>query len=130
LQAAYHNRAKVVLRNIVKEGGMPTSGIADIEQAIKLGPPTGELYCDAAYLYALGRHGPPPDDAVGRYVKKAIENGWSPDMIRSEPILAPYLGWLEANGSFNVAAPARDVSDSQLLVAPRYEAIDDSRLAD
>jgi serine/threonine protein kinase len=116
LQAAYYNRAKVTLRSVLKDGGAPTSGIADIEQAIKLGPATSDLYFDAAYLHALDAGDPRHKEQATRYLKKAIESGWSADAIRRDPVLSAYSPALESVGQSHGPSTKVDASHSSFLV--------------
>jgi serine/threonine protein kinase/Flp pilus assembly protein TadD len=54
LQAAFHNRAMAHGKRALDNGlYVPNAGIRDILEAIRLGPPTAELYRDAARLYAV-----------------------------------------------------------------------------
>ncbi len=123
LQEAYHNRAKVALRAAIKQNDVPTSGIADIEEAIRLGPTTAELYLDAACLFALDLNNPSRQDKVNRYITQALENGWSATDIRSNPILAPYWAPLESAGGVRVKAGSRDALHARLLIPPPYRSL-------
>ncbi len=54
LQAAYHNRLKVHARRGLRPSErIPASWLADLDQALSLGPASADLYLDAARLYAL-----------------------------------------------------------------------------
>lgn len=55
LQAPFLNRATFELNKALSNGGeLPTNVYQDVSHAIKLGPPSGELFYEAATIYARG----------------------------------------------------------------------------
>ena len=122
LQAAFFNRAKVGLRAALR-GASPADAISDIERAILLGPPTAELYLDAARLHALDRDNPNHDEAVVRFIGKGVGLGISSQTIRAEPLLAEYLTRLEGRGIFSVKAADQAVAPI-LLIPPLCASVD------
>jgi tetratricopeptide (TPR) repeat protein len=105
LQPAYHNRAMVYLRRVVqfagaspRKGPGPAAagpretwlekGIGDIEQAIRLGPVSGELYHNAAKLYAYRAAAPGPwADRAIEYLDLALRHGLDPGALKRHPLL-------------------------------------------
>jgi tetratricopeptide (TPR) repeat protein len=117
LAAAYCNRAKVGLRQALR--GEPVAGaIADVEQAVRLGPPTVDLYLDAARLHALDHDNPDRQQAVVGYLVKAIRLGATQKTIQAEPLFATFLAALEAAGTSQVGASNNPPADPVLLVPP------------
>jgi serine/threonine protein kinase/Tfp pilus assembly protein PilF len=83
LQAPYCNLARLALRQ-AKFGSQEKllTGIADVETAIRIGPPSGELYFDAACLYALASvHNSEYLEAAFRYLDLSSECGLDPEKL-------------------------------------------------
>jgi tetratricopeptide (TPR) repeat protein len=77
LQAAWHNRALVDLKLSISRSYNPSQGIDDIKQALALEPKCGELYYDAARLYAVSaRHDPGGVEPALVYSQEAVERGY------------------------------------------------------
>ena len=123
LQAAYFNRAKVGLRQVLR-GADPTAAISDIEKAVELGPATADLYFYAARLHALEHGGSRRDEIVERYISEAQKLGISPQEIRAEPLFAPYLAALDSGGFLNSKAAVRLPLQPILLVPPLCPSVD------
>ena len=123
LQAAYLNRVKVGLRQALR-GGSPAAAIADAKMALRLGPATAELYLDAARLQALDGNDSHRDEIIRGYLVKAIEAGLAPQAIQAEPLFAPFLATLAANGSFRAQPAASPTRQPILLVPPSCPSID------
>jgi hypothetical protein len=98
LQAAYHNRALVHLRNALMPLPARTedekkkqrqeiarsiqAGMADIARAIELGPPSAELYFDAARLHGLAADTDPGQkDATLRHLQEAVARNLDPRQL-------------------------------------------------
>jgi tetratricopeptide (TPR) repeat protein len=78
LQAARYNRAMLELESSLK-GSVSESAFADIEQAVAIGPATGELHWNAARLYATAaRRDPQLVPLAIRHARHAIEYGHDP----------------------------------------------------
>jgi serine/threonine protein kinase len=92
LYAARHNRALLAVHlatslatGLSKEERravqLPVleAGVEDIQQAIKLGPPSGELFVHAARLHCqLGRFDPKSREQALHYLTLAVEHGFDP----------------------------------------------------
>jgi serine/threonine protein kinase/Tfp pilus assembly protein PilF len=87
LQAAYHNRAMLDYQtNANASNGMPQAGIRDIQQAMQIGPLSGELCFDAAKLYALAaRTDPAWGDSGIDALERAIDLGLKFEVVDREP---------------------------------------------
>ncbi len=101
--------------------------VADMRKALELGPPTAELYQDAARLCAImaGWDGRLAEEGL-RCIQKAIEYGRTPEFLAGDQILQMGLGKLPgyANAlnvpaSGRVAVPAERAIDPVLDVAVR-----------
>ncbi len=114
LQAARYNRAVEDLNRAFRPSNqehVPLVGLADIDRAIELGPPSGKLYVVAVNLYALAdmrRPNPAWQAKITEYVRKAVEHGvpaidfspshnlylkrfkdepWLQEALRAQPVL-------------------------------------------
>lgn len=85
LQAAYFNLGSIeVVRTLVeKQPSTRAEAVTAIRKALDLGPPSGELYRDAAGVLALSDIKGAGDEAI-RYAKQAVEAGFSFDALRSD----------------------------------------------
>lgn len=96
LQAAYYNRALVVLLRLA--GGTQQDpnpdAIRDMDRALKLGPRTGTLYQSAAQLQALAAESDLPGsrERVLFHVGKAIELGIDPKKIEADDLFRSLRG--------------------------------------
>lgn len=83
LQAAYHNRAIVALyRAAQRRGSSLAAGLADIRQAIEIGPASAELYADAARLHAYAAaHDPHSREQALKYLESAVNLGADPAVL-------------------------------------------------
>jgi Flp pilus assembly protein TadD len=85
LQPAHYNRARVNSQRL------PRQGLADIREAIKLGPVSAPLYWDAARLACLlatreGRQ----DPEIFDYLNAAIDNGLDPAKLKRDHIFETF----------------------------------------
>jgi tetratricopeptide (TPR) repeat protein len=90
LQAAFHNRALVDFARVgIDPEYVPEAGLADIRQALQMGPATAELYYHAACLCALvaeanDREVEPALD----YLEKALALGRDPQDLQEDGAFA------------------------------------------
>jgi serine/threonine protein kinase/Flp pilus assembly protein TadD len=92
LQAAFHNRAKVDYARALNPtiDRIPSQGLRDLREAIRLGPRTCELYTDAALLCAVARWRDACwTEATFDYLKKARELGLSRQWQRAPTLFLP-----------------------------------------
>lgn len=83
LQPAYYNRALLDLIRGKRPGASPpTTGFADIERALTLGPANAEAHFVAASLHALSvaKDQKPPNEMF-EHLKTAVDLGLSPDLV-------------------------------------------------
>lgn len=90
LQPARHNRALVALKRLEQKlDGVPESALVDIEEAIRLGPPSAELYYHAARLYEGAARATSEDPRLLTRclacLRMAVSQGWDPDQLRADP---------------------------------------------
>jgi tetratricopeptide (TPR) repeat protein len=121
LQPAYHNRALLDLDRAVREPGYrPVAGAADIEQAIELGPKTGELYRNAALLYAkLNESDPAFAASTIKYLSKAMEYGLPRSTIDGNPILSSIVS-REGLGQPRAGKPASQAQFNSSYLVDRW----------
>ncbi len=82
LQAAYLNRA-VLARSIAFRDGtpLPSTAVDDIEKAIELGPPSVELYTQAAALHLASQaEGEPPSPKAIERLTEALRHSQQPKL--------------------------------------------------
>src|SRR5581483_4810517 len=90
LQAAYHNRARVLAQLALpprRQGTLPDA-IRDIGEALKLGPKTAELYYDAACYCAQD---PALTERALDHLDSALALGISPRRANGDLIFAPLV---------------------------------------
>jgi tetratricopeptide (TPR) repeat protein len=101
LQAAYHNRGLVYVKQAImrpepaarpaRASNRPDEGLlerarSDFTQALAIGPPSGELYLDAARASAyLAASDAVRTAEVVRYLAAGIEHGLDPAALRQRP---------------------------------------------
>ena len=100
LQAAYHNRAFLVLSkmNQLKPAAKDEEfyrdlkeGIADAKRAIDLGSPSAELYYDAACLCATAAGVEPRwAEPAFQFLTDALRQGYDPGCLESDAFFAPW----------------------------------------
>jgi serine/threonine protein kinase len=87
-QAAFHNRALVDLKTDRKPGFVPEQGRVDIETALRLGPPTAELFYHAACLYAVAaEHDRNLIDLALNHLRNALDQGYYPRLLKGDSSL-------------------------------------------
>ena len=86
LQAAYYNRAMIQFRRAIRaHEPIPTSAIADMQEAVRLGPVTAELLRDTSRVYAMAaREDPACVQLAVEYLRKAIDLGQDPSPLESD----------------------------------------------
>ncbi len=123
---ALHNRALTKLelaRADVSKPAKPLtylrSALADIEAAISLGHPTGELYVDAAEICAAGltlspSWTPPPN----AYLKHAMECGANSAKLKASETFSPFFA---TDTTLNDVSMTSNNYKSKFIVDPDFE---------
>jgi tetratricopeptide (TPR) repeat protein len=139
LEAAYHNRALLhfqkalnLKRRVVEAArkGVPPepavapefertlkAGLADIDQAVKLGPPSGELYFSAARLYALAAGLLEPPEKGIEFLRRALTCGANLADLKADVALGPL--WEDPRGQALFHNPPAREPQQPLRGSPR-----------
>ncbi len=87
LQAPYLNRSLLVLHRQLKYPGQefPDQAVDDVGQALRLGPVSAGLACDAARVFILvSARRPELKEEALQFLKQAIEKGFDPNYLQYE----------------------------------------------
>jgi serine/threonine protein kinase len=86
LQAPYYIMVKVFLRRALQGQPIPSVAFVYADKAVKIGPPTADLYRVVAAFYArMAIQNPTLIPAAIECVGKAVELGFNPETIVSDP---------------------------------------------
>ncbi|HZU38527.1 MAG TPA: serine/threonine-protein kinase, partial [Gemmataceae bacterium] len=111
LQSAYYNRAKIALSVRGRTSVPLEQGVADMREAIHLGPATARLYLDAARLHGfLMPTQPQHKIAVLHCLQRALQLGLDPGYLKRDWVFFPLrrdpdFEALEAKPSSKTKAP-------------------------
>ena len=104
LQAAHHNLVLVFLQRACEGKAVPAEAFVHAHRALEIGPESGELCRNLAFLYAMAAK---QDVALAQtaiaYVAKAVAHGIDPQTFRSDPAFAS----LEKDPAFQEALVVR-----------------------
>lgn len=118
LQAPYANRALAHLRLVLSQPGYrPDQGVADIEQALKIGPPTADLLRHAAALRLQSGQ----DDAALEALARAVVEGEDPRVIAADPLFISLRGAERFSELVRRPPPGRAPSKAVRLLDPSPE---------
>ncbi len=121
-QTALVNRSQAYLNLAMQQRRFPAEAIPDVQLALKLGPPSGQLYHLAAMIFARGaRYDNVWHDSALACVGHAIEYGESLRSLEKNPGLADLLhAWQKTNPA--KVAGGKGPYEATRLIDPRHPA--------
>jgi tetratricopeptide (TPR) repeat protein len=121
LQAVHHNLMIVFLRRAGQRHDVPREAFLHVRRALEMGPPSAELYRDAASLYAIAaRQDSTLVPQTIEYVQKAVEYGMTPKYFLSSVEFAPFRQ--DKRFETALAAPqSKQYPRAEYIVAPPEE---------
>jgi tetratricopeptide (TPR) repeat protein len=118
LQAAHHNLVLVFLQRAYEGKPVSPEALFDARRAMEIGPESGELCRDVAFLYALAaRQNAALAQPAITYVAKAVAHGMDAETFKSDPAFSAlekdpaFQGALVARGALQGPAKAVRVID-------------------
>ena len=115
LQAPHYIMVKISLRRAFLGQPIPDAALVHAAKAIAIGPRTADLYRIVAALYARASiHNPTLIQSAIGYVRKAVELGFSPTAIASDPsysVLQKEPAFREALKSHGIATKSPKVTE-------------------